>query len=693
MYVDENLAEFKATRRGKTYYFCSEECYREFLRPEAELRKTRNSAILSLVVAAFLLVLDWSHALPEQEARLVMFLVTTPIQFGIGLVFYKGLADAIKSRQANMDSLIAVGTSAAYLYSAAATFLPDLVSGVPGEIPPVYFMDSALIIGLILIGRYLEHSVKQGASESVTRLLELQPAAANVIRDGKEQPVPVEELKVGDRVVVRPGERLPVDGRIAEGRSSLDLSLITGESMPVDVNVGDGVAAGAVNLTGLLTIETTKLVSESTLANITSMVEEAILSKAPMQRLADSIAARFVPAVILIAAVAFAAWTFVGGMPLSFALTASVAVLIIACPCALGLATPAALTIGVSKAAEYGILIKGGEELERASRVTTVLLDKTGTLTLGKPAVTDVIPMGRLSRDEIVRTVASAEYGSEHPVATAISNEADRIGLKAEKPTSFEALPGRGVVSEVDGVHVLVGNEELMRERRVSIGEQAMNSLSQLEGEGKTVLLFAAEGNLAGLIGVADQPKRTSREAIEYLKRLGVKPVMITGDNERVARAVSYGLGIERFVAGVQPAGKSGAVSEFRSKGDVVAMAGDGINDAPALAAADIGIAMGGGTDVAKETGGIVLMNDDPRGIAAAIEASRLMSRKIRENLFWAFIYNVLLIPVAAGALYPLTGWLMSPVLSAFAMAMSSITVTFNSLSLRNYRPPWALSP
>jgi len=693
MYVDENLAEFKVTRRGKTYYFCSEECYKEFLRPEVELRNVRNSAILSLIGAALLMALDWSHILPEQEARLAMFLITTPIQFGIGLVFYKGLIDAIKSRQANMGSLIAVGTSAAYLYSAAATFVPDLVTGVPGAIPPVYFMDSALIIGLILIGRYLEHSVKQGASEAVTRLLEVQPATAKVIRDGGEQSIPVEELKVGDRVIVRPGERLPVDGRIVEGQSSLDLSLITGESMPIDVSVGRDVAAGAVNLTGLLTVEATRLVSESTLANITSMVEGAILSKAPMQRLADSVAARFVPAVILVATIAFVAWTFVGGMPLSFALTASVAVLIIACPCALGLATPAALTIGVSKAAEYGILIKGGEELERASGVTTVLLDKTGTLTLGKPAVTDAIPVGTLSREELVRIVASAEYGSEHPVAKAIADEAHRVGIKAERPASFEALPGRGIAAEVDGMHVLVGNEELMREKRVPMQEQAMRSLSELEGEGKTVLLLAMDGGLVGLIGLADQPKRTSAEAIGLLKRLGVRPVMITGDNERVARAVSAGLGIDRFVARVQPAEKSVAVGEFRSKGEVVAMAGDGINDAPALAAADIGIAMGGGTDVAKETGGIILMNDDPRGIAAAIDASKSMSRKIKENLFWAFIYNVLLIPVAAGVLYPFTGWLMSPVLSAFAMAMSSITVTLNSLSLRNYRPPWARSP
>lgn len=692
MYVDENLAEFKATRRGKTYYFCSEECYREFLRPEVELRNTRNSAILSLAAAAVLMAIDWSQALPEQDARLVMFLMTTPIQFGIGLVFYRGLADAIRSRQANMDSLIAVGTSAAYLYSLVATFIPDLVAALPGEMPPVYFMDSALIIGLILLGRYLEHSVKQGASEAVTRLLDLQPAVANVIRDDEEQPVPVEELRVGDKVVVRPGERLPVDGTIVEGQSSLDLSLITGESMPVEVGIGDSAVAGAVNLTGLLSVEATRPASESTLSNITSMVEEAILSKAPMQRLADSIAARFVPAVILVAISAFVVWRFVAGMPLSFAVTTSVAVLIIACPCALGLATPAALTIGVSKAAEYGILIKGGEELERASRVTTVLLDKTGTLTLGRPIVTDVVPIGRLSRQELIRMVASAECGSEHPVARAVAREADRTGVKVERPASFEALTGLGIVAEVDGVSVLVGNERLMRERRIPLNEQAREYLSQLEDEGKTVLLSAVDADLVGLIAVADQPRQTSGEAIDHLKRLGVKPVMITGDNERVARAISSRLGISRFVAGVQPADKSRIVGEFKKGGEVVAMAGDGINDAPALAAADVGIAMGGGTDVARETGGIVLMNDDPRGIAAAIDASRQMSRKIKENLFWAFIYNVLLIPVAAGLLYPFTGWLMSPVLSAFAMGMSSITVTLNSLSLRNYRPLWAHS-
>jgi len=689
MYVDEKSAEYKAERRGKTYYFCSEECYNEFLKPEVELRKTRNESIIAIAAAAVLLATEWFRLLPDSQMRFVMFLITTPVQLGIGLVFYKGLLDAIRSRQANMDSLIAVGTSAAYIYSVVATFFPDVVAGVPSEMPPVYFMDSALIIGLILFGRYLEHSVKQGASEAVTRLLELQPATATVYRDGKEEVVPTELLNVGDIVVVRPGQRIPVDGTVVSGQSSLDLSLITGESMPVDIGVGSSAVAGAVNLTGLLHLRTTKLVSESTLSDITSMVEEAILSKAPMQRLADSIAARFVPAVVVIALLAFTFWRFVVGMPLSFALTTSVAVLIIACPCALGLATPAALTVGVAKAAQYGILIKGGEELERASQVGVVLMDKTGTLTVGRPVVTDVVPMASIPKSETLRIAASAEYGSEHPVAKAITAEAEREGIIPTQPSSFEALPGFGISSVVEGKRVVIGNERLMERQGVQMGRDTNETIASMEQEGKTVLVVAVEGKAVAVIAVADQVRERSKEAVSLLRSLNVKAVMLTGDNERVAKAVSDKLGIDQYVAEVQPADKSRVVEEFKGKGEVVAMAGDGINDAPALATADVGIAMGGGTDVAKETGGIVLMNDDPRGISAAIQASRLMSRKIKENLFWAFFYNVLLIPVAAGLLYPFTGWLMSPILSAFAMATSSITVTLNSLSLRNYSPEY----
>jgi len=692
MYVDERLAEFRVERRGKTYYFCSETCYREFLRPEQELRDTRNASVLALFAAAALMALDWLHIVPEPEARIAMFLITTPIQLGVGLVFYRGLLDAIRSKQANMDSLIAVGISAAYLYSAVATFVPDAVAGIPGEMPPVYFMDSALIVGLILLGRYLEHSVKQGASEAVTRLLDLQPATANVIREGREINVPVEELKVGDSVAVRPGDRIPVDGRVTSGQSSLDLSLITGESMPVDVVEGDSVVSGAVNLTGFLTIEATRLVSESTLSSITSLVEEAILSKAPMQRLADSIAARFVPAVIIVSICAFLFWRFAADMPLSFALTTSVAVLIIACPCALGLATPAALTVGVSKAAEYGILIKGGDELERASRVTTLLMDKTGTLTIGHPVVTDVVSFGPMSAEEVIGIVASAEYGSEHPIAEAVQSEAKRLGVELKRPTFFEALPALGIRAVVDSTSVMIGNERVLVLEGIKANDTMRARASDLEQQGRTVLWLVLGGQVQALIAVADQVREKSPEAVALLKELNVKIVMLTGDNGRVARAVSSKLGIDEYAAEVEPAEKSRVVVKFKATGGVVAMAGDGINDAPALAAADIGIAMGGGTDVARETGGIVLMNDDPRGIAAAIDASRLMSRKIRENLFWAFVYNVLLIPVAAGVLYPFTGWLMSPVLSAFAMGMSSITVTLNSLSLRSYRPPWAHS-
>ena len=697
MYVDETKTPFKVERRGTAYYFCSQNCLDTFLAPEREFRSLKIYTAFSLILGG--ITAFFEYAVPPllgiKEFNFVwlglpnyvwLFIFATPVQFVGGYRFYKGTRDAVRARQANMDSLIAIGTSAAWLYSALFTFFPwifpkSVVSG-----PEVYFTETGLIIGFILLGKTMEHIVKGKASEAVRKLLDLQPKMALVVRDGKEMEVPVEQVQVDDLLIVKPGEKIPVDGVILEGRSSIDQSMITGESIPVDKKEGDEVIGATVNRSGLLRVKAAKVGSDTALAQIVKMVEEAIVSQAPIQRLADKISSYFVPVVVSIAILSFLFWYFVGGLPFSLAFIILVSVLIVACPCALGIATPAAIMIGAAKGAQNGVLIKNGEYLEKLRRVKIAVFDKTGTLTKGEPSVTDVVPLNGFAKDEVLRYAASAEKGSEHPLGQAIVKGAHEAGLQLGDPKEFSAVAGKGVVALALEARVMVGSKKLMDENGIPV-EVVEDEVRRLEEDGKTAMLVAIGGKLAGIIAVADTLKDSSAEAVRRLKDLGVDVIMLTGDNKRTAQAIAKKVGITSVLAEVLPGDKARTVSELRKSGNVVAMVGDGINDAPALASADVGVAIGSGTDIAKETGGIVLIKDDVRDVAKAIQLSRKTVRKIKENLFWAFIYNLVLIPVAAGILYPSFGLLLNPIFAAIAMALSSVTVTMNSMLMNRWKP------
>jgi len=692
MYVDERKTPFKVVRDGVEYFFCCEACLQQFLAPEKEFRALRRLTVFSLslgfltamfeyVVPAILGVhhnFTWL-GLPNY---VWLFFFTTPVQFIGGWRVYKGTLDAIRARQANMDSLIAIGTTAAYTYSTLFTFFPEIFPRqVVSTGPDVYFTETGLIIGFIMLGKSMEHMVNRRATAAIRKLLDLQPRLASVLRDGLEVEVPVEEVAVGDILVVRPGEKIPVDGIVVEGRTSVDQSMLTGESMPVEKGVGDEVVGGTVNLSGLIKIRALKVGEDTVLSQIVNLVQEAIVSHTPIQRLADRVSSFFVPAVVTVAVASYLFWYFVGGMPFSLAFIVLVSVLIVACPCALGIATPAAIMIGAARGAQQGILIKSGEYLERASKLTTVVFDKTGTLTKGRPSVTDIVAVDGVSEDEVLRLAASAELGSEHPLGKSIVEEAKRRGLKVEEPSFFESLAGRGVKAVLNGVTILVGSERLMEENGVSTASFT-EQLTRLASEGKTVMLVAVGGRLVGVVGMADTIKDEAGEAVKMLEAMGIEVVMLTGDNRATAEAIAKKLGIKKTLSEVLPGQKAEVVRELRDSGKVVGMVGDGINDAPALAAADVGFAIGSGTDIAKETGGIVLMRDNVTDVVRAIRLSKRVVRKIKQNLFWAFAYNVVLIPVAAGVLYPFTGILLNPIFAAIAMAASSITVTLNSMSL-----------
>ena len=616
----------------------------------------------------------------------VQFLLATPVQFWAGWRFYRGLMSAARHGTADMNSLIAVGTSAAYLYSAAATFAPQWFTG-SGIHPSVYFETASIIIVFILLGRYLEAQAKGRTSEAIRRLIGLQARTARVVRDAGEIDVPVEDVAVGDVVVVRPGEKIPVDGVVSSGQSTVDQSMITGESMPVEKAEGAEVIGATINTTGAFRFRATKVGRDTALAQIIRLVEQAQGTKAPIQRLADRVAAYFVPAVIGISLVTAAVWLAFGPQPaLTYALLNFVAVLIIACPCALGLATPTAIMVGTGRGAEAGILIRGGEALEIAHKVTAVILDKTGTLTRGAPAVTDVVAANGFDEAGLLRLVASAERGSEHPIGEAIVTHARTLNLTLTDPVAFDAVPGHGITATVEGRRVLAGNAALMAQRGVVLdGLEA--TADALAADGKTPMLVAIDGRPSGVIGVADTLKPNSREVVAALHKMGLRVIMLTGDNRKTAEAIARQVGVDAVFAEVKPSEKAAHVQALQQQGHVVAMVGDGINDAPALARADLGIAIGAGTDVAIESAGIVLIGDDLRGVLSAIALSKRTMRTIRQNLFWAFAYNVALIPVAAGVLYPFTGMLLSPVLAAVAMAASSVTVVSNSLRLRAYRP------
>jgi Cu+-exporting ATPase len=662
---------------------------------ERELARIRLKFLVSLGAGALLMLLGFWHpaSLEGQPLWFLMFLIATPVQFWAGSQFYRAAWGAAKHRTTDMNTLVAVGTSVAYFYSVAVTFFEGAFERAAGAgfMPEVYYETAVIIIGLILLGRYLEARAKGQTSEAIKKLMGLRAKTARVIREGLEMDISVDDVIVNDVVVVRPGEKVPVDGVVLEGRSALDESMLTGESMPVDKGPGDQVIGATLNKSGSFRFRATAVGRDTALAQIIRLVEEAQGSKAPIQRLADYIASIFVPAVFAIATLTFLGWLIFGPPPaFTLAMLAAVAVLIIACPCALGLATPTAIMVGTGKGAENGILIRSGEALERAYKLDTVVLDKTGTLTQGKPVVTDVIPTEAVSNadgneDALLRLVASAERGSEHPLGEAIVERARERGLDLADHDEFLALPGSGIEVGVEGAQVLVGNRRLMRERSVDLGDLE-TAADRLAGEGKTPMFVAQDGRAAGIVAVADTLKPDSAAAVTRLRKMGLQVIMITGDNKQTAGAIARQAGIDKVFAEVLPQHKADEVRRLQEEGRVVAMVGDGINDAPALAQADIGMAIGTGTDVAMEAADVTLMRGELQRIPTAIELSRATMRTIKQNLFWAFGYNVALIPVAAGVLYPVFGTLLDPMFAAGAMALSSVSVVSNSLRLRRFR-------
>src|SRR5919109_4123493 len=705
MFVEEKPESIRYNKDGRVYYFCSKQCLDEFTQPEKELKKLNMYVAISIALTIPIVIFSLPHMLPVQFGTLfpmsfmhysnyVMLALATPLQFWIGWRFYRGLWDGINARASNMDTLIAIGTTAAYLYSATVTIIPGYF---PFE--SVYFETAAIIITLILIGRLLETRTKEKASDAVRKLLDLQPKMAKVIRGKKleEVEIPIEEVQEGDVMVVRPGERIATDGSVIEGSSFIDESAITGESIPVDKKKGDEVIVATINKSGLLKVKATKVGQDTVLSQIITLVEEARTGKAQMQRLVDQVAKYFVPGVLAIAIVVGLGWYFIGNIGLTFSLLAFVSVIIIACPCALGIATPAALMMGAGKGAENGILFKGGEYLEIAKKVKTVVFDKTGTLTKGKPSVTDIIDISGLGENELLRLSAIAESGSEHPLGQAVVNRAKEKGIMVTNPDSFEAVSGHGLKARYGDHTIRIGNRKLMDDNSIPVTEAVDATLKELEIQGKTAVLAAIDNRLAGIIALADTIKDNAKQAIDSLKSMGIEIVILTGDNERTAKAVASKLGIDRVIAQVLPQEKEQVISKLKEQEKkIVAMVGDGINDAPALARADLGIAIGSGTDVAKETGGIILIKDDVRDVATSLELGKKTVSKIKQNLFWAFAYNTGLIPIAGGALVPFLGagvysWL--PFMAAGAMALSSVTVVGNSLLLGRYIPKYAKKP
>ena len=739
MFVEENENSIQHIREGIKYYFCSSQCLNEFLEPEKALKKLKMHVAISIALTIPIIILSLPHMIPEightfpmemmEYTNYILLALATPIQFWIGFRFYRGFWDGIKAKASNMDTLIAIGTTAAYLYSA-------IVTVVPGYFPftAVYFETAAIIITLILVGKLLETKTKEKASNAVRKLLDLKPRTARVLRlvikeengketnknnniysnnqtnenfdnsklksltkEFKEIEIPVEQIEEGDLMVIRPGERVPTDGLVIEGNSSVDESALTGESIPVDKTKGDEVIGATINKNGLLNVKATKVGQDTVLSQIITLVEEAKTGKAKLERMVDQVAKYFVPAIIMIAIGVFLGWYFIGDAGLTYSILAFVSVMIIACPCALGIATPAALMMGAGKGAENGILYKGGEHIEIANKVNTIVFDKTGTLTVGKPSVTDLVPLTEnIGEQELIRLAAIAESGSEHPLSQAIINKAKENGIPITSPDSFEAISGHGLKATYSNHTIMIGNRKMMEDNQVAVTESVDAKLSEFEKEGKTAVLVAIDNTLSGIIAISDTIKENAKDVVQALKAKGIEVIMLTGDNERTANAVASQLGINRVIAEVLPQQKEEVIAKLQTQEDkLVAMVGDGINDAPALARADLGIAIGSGTDVAKETGGIILIKDDIRDVVTALDLGKRTVSKIKQNLFWAFAYNTGLIPIAAGALVPILGlgvfgWL--PILAGLAMAMSSVTVVTNSLLLGNYKPQYNIS-
>lgn len=689
MKVDESTP-FNTELGGRMYYFCAQGCLQTFLSPEKELKNLKRRVTVALtgvlliaflrVVALFAVatgvtIITWAPIpnLPWFTWGYWLFILTTPVQIIGGWSFYKGAITAIKGRRANMDFLIALGTTTAYVYSLVVLFFPGLL---PVDDKNVYFEVSAVIIAFVLVGKFMEDYMRKSASAAVRKLMDLRPATARVIRDGQEVEIAAESVMVDEIVVIRPGEKIPTDGIVTDGSSSVDEKLVTGESMPVEKRTGNKVISATLNKMGTLKYKATQVGADTTLMQIVKMVEEAQASvtNARIQRIADKVSAVFVPVVIIIAVLSFLGWFLIGG-DLTAGVLAFVAVLIIACPCAIGIATPTALFVGVGKGAQYGILIRGGEYLEQAQKLTTVVFDKTGTLTKGEPSVTDIVGD---NKDEILRLAAIAEKGSEHPLGEAIVRAARDRGITVKDAEAFEAIPGHGIRVNVEGRWVLVGNRRLMSSNNIVMDGLEQN-IQGLEVQGKTAMMVVIDKKATGVIAVADTLKEHSVEAVAQLKAMGIETIMLTGDNERTANAIAKQVGIDKVIANVLPGGKVDVVKRLQAEGKIVAMVGDGINDSPALAQANIGIAVGSGSDVAKETGGIVLVKDDLRDVPLGIMLSRATMRKIKQNLFWALIYNTLGVPIAAVGL-------LNPIIAAAAMALSSLSVLGNAALLKRFK-------
>jgi Cu+-exporting ATPase len=707
------LADLRKAVQGAGYSIRAEDNVKSAVETDAatatnhrEVRTLKMKLIVASTIGVFMLLNaisglsgQWMPSLLSNHY--LLWILATPVQFWAGWQFYRGFWAGLKHRRANMNTLIAVGTSAAYFYSVAAVLFPTFFEA-GGREASVYFDTAVIIIALILLGRFLEARAKGQTSEAIKKLIGMQAKTAKVVRQGEERNIPIEEVVVGDIIIVRPGEKVPVDGIIREGYSSIDESMVTGESIPIEKNMGDQVIGATINKTGSFRFKATKIGKDTVLAQIIKLVEEAQGSKAPIQRMADIISAYFVPAVIIIGVITFAIWYFWGPEPsLTFALLNFVAVLIIACPCALGLATPTAIMVGTGKGAENGVLIRSGEALETAHKIKAIIVDKTGTLTQGKPVVTDIVAGRDFSEDSLLNVAASAEYGSEHPLGEAIVNAAKERGLKLDNTSEFEAIIGHGIKVKLKGKQVFLGNLKLMQDQALSLNGLDKSAL-ELSGQGKTPMFVGIDDQVAGIIAVADTLKSNSKETVAELHRQGLEVVMLTGDNQRTADAIAREVGIDRALAEVLPEYKSREVKKLQEEGKVVAMVGDGINDAPALAQADVGIAIGTGTDVAMEAADITLMSGDLKGIVTAIALSKRTLRTIKQNLFWAFAYNTALIPIAAGVLYLVFGQSMTPtglrfflgdfgflnpMLAALAMAASSLTVVSNSLRLKRFRP------
>lgn len=689
MTVDKDTA-IKRKIGDRYYYFCSQSCADVYEAPERELKAMKRRVALTLIgvvatlglrvltlfgIVAAVMYLQIAGGLSVYG--LAIFIVSTPIIWIAGFSIYKGAYYSLKNRKINMDVLVTVGVLAGWTYGAVTTFFPQIAESSSVETAQLGYLEvSIAILAFVLLGKYIEETIRRKSAASVRKLLELQPTTATVIRDGTETQILAEDLQIDDIIIVKPGEKIPTDGIVISGYSSVDEKLLTGESIPVEKNVGSEVIGATINKAGVLKVKATKVGEDTALSQIIRLVEEAQTSSAPVQRFADRVIAKFVPIVFAVAATSFITLSLTVGV--QFAFFALLSVLLIACPCAMGIATPTAVLAGVGKGAEYGILLRSGEYVEKARKLSIIIFDKTGTLTKGEPAVTDLKTYNGFTEKDVLMFAGSAEKSSEHPLAEAIVKYAEKSKTKINNAKTFEASPGRGVKCIVKDKKVFLGNRKLMEEQNIPIAK-IEEDMANLEGEGKTAMILAVNDKAAGIIAAMDTPKEHAKEAITQLKELKLEVAMLTGDNERTAKAIAKQLGIDRVIANVLPWEKEQVIKKLQKEGKVVAMVGDGINDAPALATADIGIAIGSGTDIAKETGGIVLIKDDLRDVALGIELSKKTMRKINSNLFWAFAYNTIMIPIAAAGLLGVNG----PMWAAAAMAISSITVVSNSATLK----------